>query len=177
MSLSRGVLAAWNYLHALVLLRTVQLGLTVIYTWANTPPGSQHWAANSLGLRQPSTRPSPPKLPKLPPKRARLHHIVPLSRTFDDAASAFQHLPAAVTIRLNTGTWRADGELTDAQSKKCVVSPFSLTTANREIVTFIEGRISDRATRKEYGDAAGLDGLLLILHCRAMNEKYSVEFG
>ena len=52
-----------------------------------------------------------------------------------------------------------------------------ITTANREIVTFIEGRISDRATRKEYGDVAGLDGLLLILHCRSMNEKYSVEFG
>ena len=44
-SLRHGVLAAWNYLHALVLIRTVQLGLTVQYDWANTPPGSQHWAA------------------------------------------------------------------------------------------------------------------------------------
>ena len=56
--------------------------------------------------------------------------------------------------------------------------PFlSLTTANREIVTFIEGRISDRATRKEYSAVAGLDGLLLILHCRQKNDESSVSFG
>ena len=181
-SLGRGILAAWNYLHALVLLRTVQLGLTVQYTWANTPPGSQHWAAQLVRAQAAidaaiAAEATAAATETRAVADVEFDFVVPLSRTHDDASSAFRNAPAAVTIRLNTGTWRTDGELSDAQSKKCVVSPFSLTTANREIVTFIEGRISDRATRKEYSDAAGLDGLLLILHCRTMNAKYSIEFG
>ena len=181
-SLGRGVLAAWNYLHALVLIRTVQLGLTVQYSWANTPPGSQHWAAQ-LARAQAAIDAAIAAEAAAAAAGARaaidieFNFVVPLSRTHDDAASAFQNEPAAITITLNTGTWRNDGELTDAQSKKCNVNPFSLTTANREIVTFIDGRISDRATRKEYGKVAGLDGLLLILHLREKNEKYSDEFG
>ena len=135
-SLSRGILAAWNYLHALVLLRTIQLGLTVQYTWANTPPGSQHWAAQ-LVLAQAAIDAAIDAEATAAANETRaavdveFDFVVPLSRTHDEASSMFQNTPAAVTIRLNTGTWRADGELTDAQSKKCVVSPFSLTSLPR----------------------------------------------